>query len=430
MRSERRRSRDSLTRSLERIAGRIAQAPSQTVEWNDRHRYTREVSTITAKRLWVAGSYARGAPQCGDLDLVLEVTVSGVHPSSRTIAKGLFGSAPDTTLYVGTPDENSSYVVFPEACLIWSEDSPDWKANISAIACDAGAGRYARPTDRLPLRPEQMSTTLEELEQLLQLKGAQVLDWKFVDASDITLDPAAVESTRLLAECLGAKTRDALQLAASYFGAAGREGEWNPATMNERTRFRCGGILLLTAYPEIPVHHLENPFYDTLALVPHRSRRGPNGIWIIRRGPAHLVEKLFADCRAFYVTCNGEPLRISDVSYSTFNPATGIDLFSDEQDAFDVAENERDFFGDDDEIEVASAGGSELLRLIAGCDLVLVDHSEELVLTRAGQLARQSDEDEEVRIADAPALAAALTGIPPQPAESQRTNSANSVDSV
>jgi hypothetical protein len=407
MRPERRRSRDSLTRALARIAGRIAATPSCRVEWNDRRLYSRETATVTAKALWVAGSYARGAAECGDLDLIMEAVINGTHPSTRTIAKGLYGSAQDTTLYIGTPDRNSSNVTFPEARLLWSTESPDWNANLAAIALDPEAGRFARPTDALPLRPDQVSSTVGELERLLELKASRVLDWEFVQADQVTVDPGALGSAGVYVERYGARTREALGLAIAYHTAAGQRGEWARAGVNEPTRFRAGGTLFLTGHPAIPIEELDSPACDLLMLVPHRSRRGPNGIWLIRRGPEHPVERLFVGCRAYYVTMNREPMLFVDVTHSKHHGATGIELFRSEDDALDHAEETREFVGDHNCVEVASAGGGDLLRLTAGCDMVLVDWTS-FALSRAGELAIQADMAAKTGIAAAAEVAAAL----------------------
>ena len=404
MRLERRRTRESLTRTLARVAARIAEAPSRRVEWTDRRLGSRQTSTVTAKRLWVAGSYARGAAECGDLDLIVEAEIDGVYPPSRTIAKSLFGATQDTSLYIGTPHLNTSNVAFPEARLVWAEDSHGWRANVAAIAVDPEAGRFARATDELPLRPDQLSTSLAQLDELLELRRGGVLEWEFVDAADVNEEPDALRRAGLREELYGAKTRDALQLAICHHASTRRGGKWMPLDASERTRFRCRGTLFLTGFPPIPVYELDSPFYETLALAPHRSRRGPNGIWLIRRGPEHPVEKLFAGCRAFYVTCGGAPFHFSDVTHSEVKPATGIELFRTEGDAVDEAEMARDFAERDEPIEVVSASGSELLRLIAGCDLVLVDGAI-IALSRTGQVAA----DEEVGISDAREVAAALT---------------------
>jgi hypothetical protein len=413
MRSERLRTRESLTRALTRIAGRIAEAPTRLVEWNDRYLYSRVSSTITAKRLWAAGSFARGATMCGDLDLILEIDVDGAHPPTRTIGNGLFGRAQDTSLFIGTPEQNTSNIAFPEARLIWSEASPDWNANIAAIAPDPTAGRFARPADRLPFRPDQMSASIEELDRLLELRDQGVLSWEFVDAAEIDEDRSALKNAGIASDHYGAKTRDALRLGISCLVSRGRKADQIDPEADSRTCFRYGGTLLLTAQPALPIDLLRSPLYDRLALVPHRSRRGPNGVWLIGRGPEHPLEKQFADCRAFYVTWDGQPAFFSDVSYSEYEPANGIELFLAEEDAVDRAEDDRDFVADGEGVGISSAAGTELLQLVAGCDLVLVDFAT-IALSRLGELAAGACGEDEVVLSGALELAAALQTRSPE----------------
>ena len=408
LRAERRRPRESLTRALERIAGRIAAAPTQPVEWDDRRTYARESATVTAKRLWVAGSYARGATVCGDLDLIVELEIEGPHPPTRTIGSRLFGRSQDTSLYVGTPDRNSANIAFPEARLVWSEASPDWRANLAAIAVDSNAGHFEREMDRLPLRPDQLSTDFEQIERVLDLIDARVLTSEFVEATAITDDHAALAAVRFQADRYGARTADALRMAVSYLAPRVR-AERVHGEERGQLRFVLGGTLVLVGSPGLPLHRLDSLFHDALALVPHRSRRGPNGIWLIRRGPEHPVEKQFADLRAFFVTCNGAPELCWDVTLSSNLPAVEIELYRDEEDALARAEEEREFVDDSVTVGVASAAGAELLRLLAGCDRARVN-GETFALSPLGKRVSRAGGHDDIKVADAAALAAALTG--------------------
>ena len=406
LREERRRTRESLTRARERIAGRIAAAPTQPVEWDDRRTYAPESATITAERLWVAGSYARGAAVCGDLDLIVELAIEGPQPPTRTIGNRLFGRAQDTSLYVGTPERNSANIPFPEARLVWSQASPDWRTNISAIAVDSDAGHFERPLDQLPLRPDQLSTDFEQIKRVLELLDGGILSSEFIEAAAITEDPAALAKVRFRPDRYGVKTADALRLGVSWL-APRVDGDRLRTEEQGHLRFRFGGTLLLVGSPGLPVQRLDTPFHDALALVPHWSRRGPNGIWIIRRGPEHPVVKQFEEGRAFFVTRNGEPDYFSDVTHSSSDARKGIELYRDEQETVERVEDDRDFYPDHERIEVASASGAGLLHHLAGCDIVLVD-GESFALSQAGQRTLRVGGDADVPIVSAATLAAAL----------------------
>src|ERR1700754_4518208 len=118
---ERRRSRDSFTQALCRIAKRIADRPRYELQWNDELLHKQRRCQVSLGGLWVAGSYARGALDCGDLDLIVDLGAeAGKMTWTARISRSVIGHAPDVRLYIGTPEENSSGIAFPEARLVWS----------------------------------------------------------------------------------------------------------------------------------------------------------------------------------------------------------------------------------------------------------------------------------------------------------------------
>lgn len=92
----------------------------------------------------VVGSFARGAFECGDLDLVARSTSSlaNGHPTER-VQPLISRRAPRVQIHIGTPDANSSRAKFPEAVLLWCTKDRDWRARV---------GGGLAPTLRLPLR--------------------------------------------------------------------------------------------------------------------------------------------------------------------------------------------------------------------------------------------------------------------------------------
>jgi hypothetical protein len=56
-----------------------------------------------------------------------------------------------------------------------------------------------------------------------------------------------------------------------------------------------GGFDIMTGpHPYVCVKSLDSISCAGVAIISHISRRGPNGIWIIRRGAEHSLEKKFA----------------------------------------------------------------------------------------------------------------------------------------
>ena len=110
-------------------------------------------------------------------------------PRGSTISRAVLGNAPDVRLYIGSPEMNSSGIAFPEARLVWSPAAPDWQTAISAMPVDPTATHYTRRIDELPLRSEQHITDISTLEQLLDLKHNQVVDWIWIPADEINVQP-------------------------------------------------------------------------------------------------------------------------------------------------------------------------------------------------------------------------------------------------
>lgn len=299
----RRRSRASFERTLARIIQKIERSPVHEVSWQTDFpcRVTARKTLVEVKSLWAAGSFARGAATCGDLDLVMEVLcLEGYVPPSRTIVSRIVGRFPDVVTYLGTPEENSSNIGFPEAVLIWSRESPDWEAALGRIQVDAAAGRFDRPHNVLPLRPEQFE--YDDLEELLALREQKIIAWEWVPIDVVEAvcgriedDPATQHFCRRLERSgRGKKSLDALRVAVAWFSAHTSPWSWDSVN-GDNTWIRMGGFDIMTGpRPYVCVKSLDSISCAGVAIISHISRRGPNGIWIIRRGAEHSLEKKFA----------------------------------------------------------------------------------------------------------------------------------------
>jgi hypothetical protein len=175
---ENRRSRESFTKSLKRICKRIELQQVYETEWKFELINKIVQCRFKIKALWAAGSYARGASFCGDLDLIADLDVEkGSLPMPNKVSRLISGGAPAVTIIVGKPEENMSKYTFPEAKLIWSEDSPNWESAINAIQEDPTATHFQRRHDVLPLRHEQYLIGGDEngLDKFIDLLEANVL---------------------------------------------------------------------------------------------------------------------------------------------------------------------------------------------------------------------------------------------------------------
>lgn len=321
---EARTPRAAFTRRLARLCERIDSCAEVEVRfkphfWRDEW----QVARIRLKRLWAAGSYARGAATCGDLDLVFEYERPGrpPFPHDRDASIALFGSPPDFRFYAGTPDENSSHVPMAGACLVWSGPGCDWRKALSGIQEDPTAGPAPRKTSSLPLRDAQLGGAAELgfLESLIDARERGEIEWEFIplDASLLAAIPPALPESlgavqSFLEKSAGAKARALTPaivrlLHARYAGSPARIHRLGSEIAYGNTIVRLGSVYVR---PSCLLSHLA---LSEVMLVPHQTRRGPNGAWVVRRGPQHSLALALADARFWANAVKGEIHPLQDL---------------------------------------------------------------------------------------------------------------------
>jgi hypothetical protein len=363
-----------------------------TIKWTDRFFKEVHSSTVSVRTLWVVGSYARGAIECGDLDLVLDVTVKSDQrltdtPPTSAINRTFLNSPADVRVYVGTPTENSSKVGFDDARLIWSAEQPDWRSAIASIHPDPNATRFARPADAIPFRREQLYAFSDTISDLLKLEQSRVLKWQFVPFTEVHLPPIRSdderEFVRLTESLCGKETQRLIPHLLDAFRQRPTwpEGTWR-RPWRERTEFRSGGCDVFVGRPYIPIARLNDLATTEIALSPHLTKRGPNGVWIIGRGVEHELMKRASEITLFcHVDSDGQPVEIQYVNAGGYEAAS-FDLFSRESDADQQArEDEQEF---EMKVGVRSVSGEDLLALLARADVICCDDTE-VLLTDAGR---------------------------------------------
>ena len=396
---ERRRPRDHFTRVLSRICERLDASSESEIKWTDRFFKEENRSVVSIRALWVVGSYARGALHCGDLDLVIEATTSefegrrSVLPPLRAICRGFFKSPPDVRVYVGTLHENTSGLAFDSARLLWSSEQPDWRAAIEAILPDPSAGRFPRPTDAIPLRMEQLDTDIDKISRLVELEHARVVQWRFVPFTEVVpAEPAGdteVDFCRLVTSLCGKQTQ---RLLPYLLGAFRSESDWPEHKWRrrglEKTEFRNGGRDVLVGQPPVLVARLETLATCELALIPHLTQRGPNGIWFIGRGDEHPLVRRANDIRLFcLVEEDGQPVEVL-CSGMTGHEGVVFDVFFSESAAAERARSDEIEFEMVTKVRVVT--GRDLLALLSLADALYLE-SGEIALTHEGRLVLETD---------------------------------------
>lgn len=406
---EKRRSRLSFTGSLKRICQRIDRRRVFEADWKDIFLPGVNHSQLRVRAVWVTGSYARGALHCGDLDLVADIVVEkGLLPLISTIFRCVIGRAPDIRLYIGNPEKNTSGVAFPEAKLVWSSDAPDWNAAIDAIPADSTATRFERPHDILPLRKEQITDygDGDTFEKIVDLLGRNILSSQWVPVSNISVQsdgwsPAATEFFVKIQQWCGKKTQAVMSYVVEWFIGSNRCNLWHHE-YNERARFKIGGSEVLVGRPYIDLTLLDSLSYSAIVIVPHLSRRGPNGLWILSRGANHPIKQQFATCQTYYLTCEDVPCIVEEID--DWKSIHSLELFQQREHAESQAENLQKEILDEDDIgfKIAKAAGSKLLALLSCVDVVEIEAAR-YALTRNGQLF-----DDAERLAAGEEIASAL----------------------
>lgn len=327
---ERRRPRASFTAALERMCNRLDERSRVVISWKD---FLGDPSSkeFEVTDLWVAGSYARGAPTCGDLDLIFGVRPEGWR-SAGQIAARIFGAQADVRFYSGTPEKNSSGVAFPEAIHIWAPGTR-WRHALASIKEDASAGRFARPHDIIPLRPEQMSGWPDLLKKLVSLKESGHIDWRFVpyEPRPVPEPQSGIEQhiVGLVEQRWGRHSRATFPFVWDYLK---KTLPFFTFEHVDQTELDCGGVHVSVGRPSGATDRLDELTTSRLALMPHLSRRGPNGIWEIRRGPNHPLEQAVAGVVWFVLTSpNSVILPKTRARRWSSLGATGVELFATEE---------------------------------------------------------------------------------------------------
>lgn len=389
---EKRYPRESFTKKLVRMCERLDETCERSVTY--KYFYQEATCQVEITSVWVVGSYARGALACGDLDMVLECrSLKGGLPLPRVLAKDFFGTLPLVRYYTGTPSENTSGVPFAEAVQIWSGAGCDWKSLIESILPDPNAGRAARETDSIPLRDEQLRTYGSEIHDAADMQRDGLLEWEFVEIDEGMLSPIPDEEIepkegRLIriAGQMGTKSRQLVPALLRLMRDREPNASWRSDHSN-KVMLRCGGTFIHIGLPSLALGYLDtDPTIRQLALIPHLSARGPNGAWLIRRGPEHPYVKALANRHAFYLGCTGDP-DIIQGGNGAF-AAKIIELFDSE----DAAKENAILWADNDlePLKVAHARGAELVSLLSRGDVVEIgDHH--LALTYRGASYLETD---------------------------------------
>ena len=385
------RNRDSFTRSLISICERLDEKQSGTFSWTHPFVHVELQSRFTINSVWVVGSFARGALTCGDLDLVADIDWHG-SPAAlpHKVFKALSIRHQGVSLCAGTPDNNSSLVAFGDAILIWDRRGNDWRGAINNIVTDPNAGRFSRATDDTPFRPDQLACNIKEMANLLNLRDEGLIKWDFTPfSSPPRHEPPTkhqIEVLNLFVTC-GAQTQRLLQHLLPYFYFHQWPSAYRRAQLSKST-FQLGDNTVVIGRPAVPITLLDTLNTACLMIVPHMRGDAVNGVWCIKRGDLHPLNRATERLKIWALSGSGGQLDfykragVGDAgAYDDSNNAVAIDLFT----SFEAAQRWVDTTLDDERpaVRPVCLTPQILLACIASADIVSVDITD-FALTRSG----------------------------------------------
>lgn len=192
-----RKPRAYFTKKLEKFLGDLALNSTRCHEFNGAWRGKQAEyfwSQTTVEEVWVYGSYARGASECGDLDLIVRLSFAGVDgkpsraPSNRQAVMAFWRAQRDLQINVGTPQKNSANVAVADAILVW-KPGMDWRTAIAAIKVSHSAGRFHRITDLLPVDFHRVGMGIDVAQQYGHAIDAGLVRMTWIPFSETLVTP-------------------------------------------------------------------------------------------------------------------------------------------------------------------------------------------------------------------------------------------------
>lgn len=370
---ENRRPREFFTKALARICEGLDKKSSAVIAWDYPFLQRSGETLTTVKNLWAFGSYGRGAPACGDLDIVVEVDT--VHVTASNIWRPLLGGLNDVRTYLGVPDDNTSGVELTDAKLIWSGPGCDWKAAIENIKEDPSTQRFHRATDAIPFRLEQLCMPHEVAEDLVEQEQAGHIRWSFQPMRSDALEQALTSEQALLHADISrrfstpVKSDKALHNAILELASSGVDITPGATSTSDSTG-KCGpavgGTVIHLGKKQLDIGLLDSLRVDKIMVAPVFSARGPNGVWTIERGDNHPLVKAVEDVTIFAEFKNDGPV-YGMYGFRNGRPETlACELYGSIKEAIkDLSQ-----FDDYEIGEIRQLSGREILHHIAGCAVV------------------------------------------------------------
>ncbi|MGJ7523438.1 hypothetical protein ACSFA0_23360 [Variovorax sp. LT1P1] len=359
----RRLPRAHFTRVLHRMCKRLDECSVCELTVDPIYRPPYQAS-FKVSRLSVYGSYARGASDCGDLDVLVSLIDGQGDARNGQLVRALFGGLQLVHCeFVSDGDEPPHAT---DLLPVWTGPGCDWKGSLEAITPDPQAGRFERDTDVIPLRLDQLNISPDEAKTLAVAYADGRYEWEFVPFGPAMLTallpgPELWPCSKRIKPLIAPRQR--LMCALEPQGKLEKDSTYGVCPefgLHGSTLCSLGRPFLLTNALD------ENVAIRQLALIPYLSAQGPNGAWLIRRGPKHPDTIALRGCSGYYLRVGFEVQVVAHYSQAN-GIARTVRIFTSEAEA-KAAEQPKEGS------TVARFEGLELLSLLSSCDVLIIDN--------------------------------------------------------
>lgn len=315
--------RERFTRSLSTLCARLDAQHQVEFDYKQKSGSFAPISgklRSTARVLWVYGSWAQGAADCGDLDLALDLPYEwvGWHgwlpggvkalglPDFDDARKGLLTAPPLVHILDAARIRRygpvGGFAVHPDTMMpIWlapdltdqekvafglTGDDPakSWADRIAAITVDPDYKRAPRVQDALPLKVGQTGMRLPEVEAAIRAQEQGLIAWTFLPHGERRGDEAQLTAAE---RTVAARhpSNDLAQITRTI--AAVRHLRKDHPTPTFRYGNGCG--IWARMFDDF-----DKKRSACIVITPRWSSQGPNGSLVITKGPNHSLAALEA----------------------------------------------------------------------------------------------------------------------------------------
>ena len=367
--------RAKLTVKLKKIASAIEAQQSRAITFKNFYG-VQSSCDFSIEKLWVFGSWARGAPICSDLDLLVKIKAIDGNISDYHISKQLKLGLRNVDLHVGDKNQNSAGIKIKDTVLIWSKGSPDFEKNIHKVRVNPSAKRFERKYDSLPLGPKYFNVEPRDdgscpYENLVDLEAAGILSWQIVEYSELDREKLASciddqdlkritnnwgkDRRILLPYILKGLLKDSIlkQLSSTFGETAFYELVLKKLRLLKYEHLKRFFHIYFSRLDLPDIELLNDSALQMLIVAPKKGHSSSNFLWIITRGENHPLKSKVAKT-SFYVNSN---INSGEVDCYTadflFNDDVAEDLLGFEiYSSFEEAKKGEPEIGIDDEQQV------------------------------------------------------------------------------